>query len=179
MEVDYCARDEHKETSGGALFPVGEPTGGSLSDRPMRIDQGQWAIAGRCQTLSKLRPALIDAPVCALSLYAGAPESSEECSARRDAAGRQLCERCGRQPAKVKHTHPHGVGRACHPRCKPQKGGVDAAATPTGLPPRSHKRYRDWLKRAVPSSHLPLLHLLLWCPLPSTTATPGWNRDGR
>jgi hypothetical protein len=73
MEVDYSASDEHKETSGGALLPAGEPTGGSFGDRPMQIDQGQWAISGRCQTLSKLRPVVIDAPVCTLSLCVQVP----------------------------------------------------------------------------------------------------------
>lgn len=59
---------------------------------------------------------------------------------RRDAAGRQLCEICGRQLAKVKHHRPSGAGRACTPRCKPQKGGNLLASAPTLPPPRSHKK---------------------------------------
>jgi hypothetical protein len=69
---------------------------------------------------------------CAL-LCVGASKSSEESTARRDSAGRLLCERCSRQLTKVKHKRPHGPGYACSPRCKPSKRGAsvldpDAAA---------------------------------------------------
>jgi hypothetical protein len=41
---------------------------------------------------------------------------------RMDASGtNQLCELCGRQLHKVKHHRPLTPGRACAPRCKPQK----------------------------------------------------------
>ena len=38
-------------------------------------------------------------------------------TARRDSVGKPLCEVCGRRLSKVKHHRPHGVGRACAPRC--------------------------------------------------------------
>ena len=36
-----------------------------------------------------------------------------------------------RQLAKVKYTHPHNHGDACHPRCKPRKQSSTTAANPT------------------------------------------------
>lgn len=83
---------------------------------------------------------LIDAPVPALSLAVGAPKSSEELSVRRDAAGRQLCEICDRQLAKIKHTVPCGVGRKCKHGCKPRKGDSHSTTSQLSIPPRSHKR---------------------------------------
>lgn len=80
--------------------------------------------------MSKPQPALIDAPVCGAYCCAGAPWGGEGLSPRRNVAGKQLCETCGTRLDKVKHTHPHGPGRACHPRCKPSKHAVDDAARP-------------------------------------------------
>ena len=73
MECDYSAGDECKEGDGGTLLEAGEEAARSLDESPLQIDEGQRAIWGGCQTLSKRRPVLIDAPVGALSLCAGAP----------------------------------------------------------------------------------------------------------
>jgi hypothetical protein len=35
--------------------------------------------------------------------------------------GRAACQLCGRELSKVNHHRPSGPGRACAPRCKPQK----------------------------------------------------------
>jgi hypothetical protein len=79
-------------------------------------------------------------------LCEGASKSSEEWTARRDSAGRLLCERCSRQLTKVKHHRACGPGHACHPRCKPSKRGIsvlnsDAAApAATAAAPQPKKR---------------------------------------
>jgi hypothetical protein len=80
-------------------------------------------------------------------LCEGASKSSEEWTARRDSAGRLLCERCSRQLTKVKHHRACGPGHACHPRCKPFKRGVsvldpdaDAPAAAAVAAPQPKKR---------------------------------------
>ena len=69
-----------------------------------------------------------------------------------DASGlNQLCELCGRRLTKVKYTHPHAPGAACHPRCKPRNRAVhaDAVKEPSAVRP---------LKRAKsdPGEEIPL-----------------------
>lgn len=78
-----------------------------------------------------------------LVLPSGALESFEELRARRDNAGRLLCELCGRQLAKVKHHRAHGSGRACTPRCKPLKRTIenDAIKQPSAF--RAPKRAKS------------------------------------
>ena len=63
---------------------------------------------------------------------------------RMDASGtNQLCERCNKQLHKVKHTRAHGVGRACHPRCKQRPEEADAAAViNVAAEPRPSKKRR-------------------------------------
>lgn len=85
---------------------------------------------------------LIDAPVCGVSLYVGAPRMRED-APRMDASGRnQLCEKCGCQLAKVKHHRAHGPGRACTPRCKPSKhrSADNASSSMTVAPSPAKKR---------------------------------------
>ena len=77
----------------------------------------------------KLRPALIDAPVCALLLCTGAPSGLPRAGPRRDASRNQLCENCSRQLSKVKHHRSSGVGRACNPRCHGSARAIAAVAT--------------------------------------------------
>lgn len=81
--------------------------------------------------------------VCATCCGVDALWSSEEFSARRDAAGRLLCENCGRQLAKIKHHRACGSGRACHPRCKAQKRAADneaAEVSAAAAAPQARKR---------------------------------------
>ena len=108
MECDYSAGDECKEGDGGTLLEAGEEAARSLDESPLQIDEGQRAIWGGCQTLSKRRPVLIDAPVGALSLCAGAPLAFSRPPPRVDSAGKPTCELCGRRLADVKHHHPPG-----------------------------------------------------------------------
>ena len=55
------------------------------------------------------------------------------------------CERCGRQLSKVKHHRPHGVGRACAPRCKEVKRSLDAekAQLPAAHKPKKQRTASD------------------------------------
>jgi len=51
-------------------------------------------------------------------------------SARRDSDDQPACELCGRRLSRVKHHRPHGVGRACAPRCKVSRR-LDDHTTPS------------------------------------------------
>jgi hypothetical protein len=62
--------------------------------------------------------------VCAL-LCVGVPCPLISSKPRQTTDGLAACERCGRQLSKVKHHRPHGVGRACAPRCKASRHLVD------------------------------------------------------
>jgi hypothetical protein len=129
MEVDYRAVDDEKESGGGALLHSPQPLPLSLSESPVLPVAGQQQILQGCTTLYKLKPVLIDAPVCVVSLCVDAPRRDLALTPRRTSTGRAACELCGRELSKVKHHRPHGAGRACTPRCKPLKG------TPKALPP--------------------------------------------
>jgi hypothetical protein len=93
--------------------------------------------------LFKRTPVLINAPVGTLSLCVGAPLHFRAPRARLTESGKQACELCGRQLGKVKHHRPHGVGRACNPRCKPQKHALTDAEEKETPPPRAHKRAKS------------------------------------
>jgi len=79
------------------------------------------------------KPRSFSATVCCTSLWIGTPLACA--AARVDSAGEPACELCGRRLCTVKHHRPHGVGRACAPRCKEKRpldagaGQVDAAIT--------------------------------------------------
>jgi hypothetical protein len=78
---------------------------------------------------------------CAL-LCVEAPLVSARPAARMDSAGKPACELCGRRLADVKHQHRHGLGHACHPRCKPrqQTSNREAAHAAAAAPATSRKR---------------------------------------
>lgn len=111
--------------------------------------------------MSELQPTLIDAPVCGVLLCEGASLVQAGAQARTDGRRNQLCELCGERLSRVKHTTKYGVGKKCHPRCKPSKRAIGdgheksrtSAAPPSRLqssaalpfpppsaPQRSHKR---------------------------------------
>lgn len=90
--------------------------------------------------------------------------------------GQQLCELCGARLNRVKHTHKHGPGHACHPRCKPSKRAVDGGALDSTHPARSHKRARPG------SGQQPISPAVLIAPPPlpippqPSFCTHGWSR---
>lgn len=107
---------------------------------------------GRCTALCKPEVALIHAPASCALLCIVLHVLSSALVARRTSAGKPACERCGVQLNRIKHHRPYGVGRACSPRCKRQKGGAapstpSAAAAssspPASTPPRKRKRRAD------------------------------------
>jgi hypothetical protein len=83
--------------------------------------------------MSKWRPSLIDAPVCCALLCVGFPPV-ETCDRTADTLARNAhCILCNRRLSLVRHTHPHGAGRACHPRCKAlNRAAGDAQAAVQG-----------------------------------------------
>jgi len=94
--------------------------------------------SGQMQVLSYMSNVVKDFPgvnrcscVCYLTVHSCPEECLKEWIPHRDTAGRQICELCSRQLAKVKYTHPHNHGDACHPRCKPRKQSSTTAANPT------------------------------------------------
>ncbi len=66
MEVDYRAVDEVEERGGGAALPSFQPPSLPSLEFSAVLPSGLQQIWKGCPTLSKLRPVLIDAPVCAL-----------------------------------------------------------------------------------------------------------------
>ena len=135
---------------------------------------GQMQIWKRCPALSRLQPALIDAPVCGAYYCAGALLPILAMPARTVASGAAACEKCGRQLTKVKHHRAHGAGRACTPRCKPFKHAVDSAALVPAVAVRSHKR-----EPTDPGKQQPAPSVLIAPPplLTPATATPTWLHD--
>jgi len=75
----------------------------------------------------------------AISLVSGGSRA-----ARVDSAGWPACELCGRRLSRVTHHRAHGLGRACHPRCKareqPHKG--EAASVAASAPPVTPRKRR-------------------------------------
>ena len=88
----------------------------------------------------KLKPCSFCAPLCGASLCAGAPRVQAGAQPRTDGQRNQLCELCGRRLSKVKHTTKCGVGKKCHPRCKPSKHAINADEEPKPVAARSHKK---------------------------------------
>lgn len=70
---------------------------------------------------------LVDAPVCCTLLCVAISRATIGARPRVDPDGQLACERCGRRLNKVKHHRPHGIGRACAPRCNPIKRHSDDA----------------------------------------------------
>jgi hypothetical protein len=83
-------------------------------------------------------------------LCAGESRVALGLTARVDSVGKQCCELCGRRLSKVQHHRPHGVGRACHPRCHDFKSAANdatstvpspsAAAAPNNRLPKRKRR---------------------------------------
>jgi hypothetical protein len=175
MEVDYRAVDEHQESSGGTLLHSLQPLPLPLSESPVLPPAGQQQVLQGCPTLSKLKPVLIDAPVCVVSLCVDAPHVLTCSQQRKDLSGWPACELCGRRLSTVKHHRQHGNGRACHPRCKPLKHAGDNASLTPSPAARSHKRTQpDQGKQQAlttappPPPLLPLRPTLSW-------HTHGWS----
>lgn len=85
--------------------------------------------------MSIWEPPLITAPVSALSLYVGAPCGSLGEPMLQLKPKHTRCVLCNIRLDRVKYTHPHGSGNACHPRCK----STDIAHPVAHTPVRSHK----------------------------------------
>jgi len=64
--------------------------------------------------------------------------------ARVDSFGWPACELCGVRLNRVKYTHRHGPGHACHPRCKRPTGAAAAApaACAAGAAPLTPRKRR-------------------------------------
>jgi hypothetical protein len=109
--------------------------------------------------------------VCTVCWSVGAPRVSEGPTPRVDPAGKPACELCGCRLSKVKHHRPHGVGRACSPRCKPQKHAADASSLP--LTPAAHSHHHT-----LPESCLSSLSLTPRSKRPYDTLGPTakWKR---
>jgi len=60
--------------------------------------------------------------------------------ARVDSAGWPICELCPARLNRVKHTRPHGPGRACSPRCKNPPSISSSAHIARATPSRSHRQ---------------------------------------
>lgn len=143
MESDTAAVDERKEGGIALLLRAGEHADGDPSDFSQQPPYGQLQISWRYPALSRLEPALIDTSVYFACCCVGAPLVVGG-SPRMDASGlNQLCEKCGQRLSRVKHHRAHGLGRACHPQCKPSKRAVDNAVVDPSRDVRSHKRGRS------------------------------------
>lgn len=103
-------------------------------------------LSQSCPTLSKCMLCSCSAPMDCALLWVDALVVAVG-SARMDESGlNQLCERCGERLNRVKHHRPCGVGRACHPRCKPKPGAAanpSPVAVPAAAPKPPRKRRAD------------------------------------
>jgi len=77
---------------------------------------------------------LIDALMCVVLLRVGISWREQAPQVRVTSNGRPACENCGRELSKVKHHRPSGIGRACAPRCKPNKRAVDDGTITEAVP---------------------------------------------
>ena len=169
MEID------DPTTAVGALDAAAAAAATVLAALPTATPEstsGQMQIWERYPALSRLQPALIDAPMCGAYCCAGAPRVCMGPSARVDSVGKLVCELCGRRLSKVKHHRPCGVGRACAPRCKPRERAVDdaarpAVAAPVAGPHQSRKRRAT----SDPGEPLNLTRLRTRAPRPATIPT--------
>jgi hypothetical protein len=101
-------------------LPV-EEEGHEIEQSGFMSNDGSYKISRRCPTLSKCIGWVMNTSICMLMVDAGSP-SVKVRAPRMDASGRnQLCERCGRRLAEVKHHRAYGAGEVCHPRCKDTK----------------------------------------------------------
>ena len=94
----------------------------------------------------------MNASVCVLLLCVGVPWGSEGGALPQTKQKHSRCVLCDARLDKVKHSRPHGVGRACAPRCKTLKRSADdapaavqddsTAAPATAVAARPEKRVR-------------------------------------
>jgi hypothetical protein len=120
--------DNHSAAAGPAAAAVGGAGGeaaAAAATTAVLSATGQQCMKERCQSMSMSRLSLIDAPVCCALLCVGVPRVLVGSRPRVDSCGWPACELCGRRLSKVKHTHRHGPGHACHPRCKTLKRSAD------------------------------------------------------
>ena len=137
--MDCSIDDAHTDAPAAAAADIPAiPVHGTLHSTP-----GQRYTWRQCQMLSKLRPVLIDAPMYCAYWRVGALRATVGATPRVDSDGQPACELCDRRLSKVKYTHPHNLGRACHPRCKPSKRAVDDDAPKEPPAVRSHKRAKS------------------------------------
>ena len=95
---------------------------------------------------------------------------------RQPVDGHAACERCGRQLSKVKHHRPHGVGRACAPRCKEVKRSLDAekAQLPAAHKPKKQRTASDPCELPAHSA-APTLTRRVNAPEPASTSKKQYN----
>jgi hypothetical protein len=129
--------------------------------------------------------ALIDAPMSCACCRAVALQHFEAPSARRTNSGKPACELCGRQLGKVKHTHKHGPGHACHPRCKPREQTVEREAAPAAaaaapVATRKRRATSDPGESPEPAATQAFAHRVI-APEPASTSKKQYNtrREGQ
>ena len=140
MELNDSTTEQPAASAAAALVAL---THAALPQPAAAAAAGQWTISSGCPTLSRLKTVLIDAPMYCALLSVGAPRVCAGLKQRMDSANKPACELCGRRLSKVKNTRAHGVGRACHPRCKQRPEEADAAAViNVAAEPRPSKKRR-------------------------------------
>ena len=138
--MDWCATDERKEISDGALLTAGGSSDGGAEDSPMQTADGQrqiWTLAHRGPPT---RLMLIHAPVSCACCCAGTPRATLGAAPRVDSDGQPACEGCGRRLSKCKgKLHKQEPGKICQ-QC--YDGTRRSTSVVPGLQPlvRSHKR---------------------------------------
>ena len=115
---------------------------------------GEAHACGGCPTLSSLQHVLTDVLMSCACGDAGAALQADAAIPRQTAYGESACERCGRQLARIKHTRPHGPGKACHPRCKLFKHPITdtPASADVASSPSAKKQRRTYSDPGEPAS---------------------------
>jgi hypothetical protein len=176
MLADYQLIDECKEGDGGALLRLHERSDAAAADSPLPIADGQMQISYRAYHRLPPNRTLIDAPVCALYCYAGAPLAFSCARARVDSAGEPACELCGRRLRTVKgKLYKHENGRICQ-RCHDITRRPHHAPSGTLTPPRIKRPYdslgptQKWKRRQLLRSAIAEAEQRVGCAL--TTVQP-------
>lgn len=112
-------------------------------------------------------------------LCAHASLATSGASPRVDSDGQPVCELCGRRLSRVKHQHRHGLGHACHPRCKARArpavdGAAPATAAAASATPRKRRAQSD--PGELPAhSAAPTLTRRVTPPQPTSTTKKQYN----
>jgi len=98
---------------------------------------------------------------------------------RVDSSGEPACEECGRRLRGVKHHRPHGIGRACAPRCKQKRLLADhiasaAAAVPQPKPSRKRRATSDPGESPEPATSQAVTRRVI-APEPASTSKKQYN----